>query len=97
MSPNSIAYLSPKFVFRFKGESGAGLINSAPVPAPSPPVTMDSSEVVQAEQETAQQNLMKKSFKQTIQAGDTGGYMASAAQPAPVPGVTPGATYMKGK
>lgn len=57
------------------GGQQASAIQSAPVPTPAPPVTASSAEVIQAEQDTAQQNLLKKSVKKTIFAGDTGGGM----------------------
>ena len=56
------------------GSSAAQQIQSAPVPTPAPPVTASSAEVIQAEHDLAQQNLMKKSVKKTIFAGDSGGY-----------------------
>lgn len=63
------------------GGGGAQAIASAPIPTPAPPVTANSAEVIQAEQDTAQQNLMKKSVKNTIYAGDTGGYKPGVQQP----------------
>jgi len=73
----------PKFAFLFLGggTSGNG-IASAPVPTPAPPVTADDPAVVQAEQDLAQQNLIKKSVAKTILAGDTGGYQPGAANAA---------------
>ena len=53
------------------GSAPAQQIQSLPVPTPAPPVTGSSAEVVQAQQDLAQQNLMKKSIKKTIFAGDT--------------------------
>ena len=73
----------PRHAFLFKGGGGASAIQSAPVPTPAPPVTSSSAEVIQAEQDTAQQNLLKKSVKKTIFAGDTGGYKPGGAQPGP--------------
>lgn len=49
-------------------------IASVPVPTPAPPVTSDNPAVIQAEMDLAQQNLIKKSVKKTILAGDTGAY-----------------------
>ena len=49
-------------------------IASVPVPTPAPPVTSDNPAVIQAEMDLAQQNLIKKSVKKTILAGDTGNY-----------------------
>ena len=57
------------------GGSGAQQIASAPVPTPAPPVTSQDPAVTQAEHDFAQSNLLKKSVKRTILAGDTGGYM----------------------
>jgi hypothetical protein len=77
----------PRHAFLFKG--GAQAIQSAPVPLPAPPVTASSAEVIQAQQDFAQQNLMKKSVKKTIYAGDTGGFTpgmaGSPGQPGPAP------------
>jgi len=70
------------------GGGGAQAISSAPVPTPAPPVTANSAEVIQAEQDTAQQNLIKKSVKNTILAGDTGGWKAGA-NPQGGPGMPP--------
>ena len=71
----------PKNAFRFGGGGGnqAQQIESAPVPTPAPPVTANSAEVLQAEQDVAQQNLLKKSVKKTILAGDTGGWKTGAS------------------
>jgi hypothetical protein len=65
----------PKHAFLFKGGSPAPAIASAPVPIAAPPVTGTSAEVIQAQQDYASQNLLKKSVKKTIYAGDTGGGM----------------------
>ncbi len=65
------------------GGNQSAAIQSAPVPTPAPPVTASSAEVVQAEQDTAQQNLLKKSVKKTIYAGDTGGYKPGGEQAGP--------------
>jgi hypothetical protein len=56
------------------GGSPAQAIQAAPTPVTAPPVTTSSAEVIQAQQDYAQQNMMKKSIKKTIMAGDTGGY-----------------------
>lgn len=37
-------------------------------------MTSTNAEVIQAQQDFAQQNLLKKSLKNTIMAGDTGGF-----------------------
>ena len=73
----------PKHNFLYLGGgSGASAIESAPVPTPAPPVTADNPAVIQAEQDLAQQNLIKKSVAKTILAGDTGGYQPGAANAA---------------
>lgn len=77
------------------GAPQAQAIQSAPVPTPAPPVTANSAEVVQAEHDLAQQNLLKKSVKNTIKAGDTGGF--NPANPN-LPGAPANpATYRAGK
>ncbi len=71
-----------------KGGSGgnpAQQIAAAPVPLPAPPVTAVAPAVIQAEHDLAQQNLLKKSVKKTVIAGDTGGYHP----PTPRPGAQP--------
>jgi hypothetical protein len=57
------------------GQQAAQQINSAPVPTPAPPVTSTAADVIQAQQDVAQQNLIKKSVKKTVFAGDTGGFV----------------------
>ena len=64
-------FREPRF---YKGGVGASAVASDPVPTPAPPVTASSAEVIQAEKDLAQQNLIKKSVKKTIYAGDTGGW-----------------------
>lgn len=68
----------PPHSFQFGGGGGkqAQAIQSAPVPLPAPPVTQDNQAVVQAQHDLSQANLLKKSVKKTIFAGDTGGYGA---------------------
>jgi len=56
-------------------------IEQAPIPTPSPGVTQTRQEVVQAEQDFAKENLLKKSIKKTILAGDTGGFGGSPNNP----------------
>lgn len=51
-------------------------VAQAPVPEPTPPATPASPEVVQAGQDFRQAQMLKKSVKSTIKAGDTGGYNA---------------------
>lgn len=58
------------------GGGGAGAIQSAPVPTPAPPVTADNPASIQAEHDMAQSNMLKRSVKKTILAGDTGGFQA---------------------
>lgn len=63
----------------------AAQIAAAPVPTPAPPVTASSAEVIAVEQDTARQMLGKKSVKQTILAGDTGGFMPGGSNAAGSP------------
>lgn len=64
----------------------AAAVAAAPVPTPAPPVTADDPSVIQAENEQAQANLIKKSVKHTILAGDTGGFQgAGVAGQASIP------------
>ena len=51
--------------------SAAQAVAAAPVPTPAPPVTADNPSVIAAEADQAQANLIKKSVKHTILAGDT--------------------------
>ncbi len=77
----------PPHAFAFKGGGGAApaqQIQSAPVPLPAPPVVNTNAEVIQAQNDFAQRNALRKSVKKTIFAGDTGGYHAAA------PGTLPG-------
>lgn len=76
----------PKHSFCFLGGGGPQQ-PAAPAPVPAPPVTTNAPEVIQAEQDLAQQNLIKKSVKNTIYAGDT---PYNPAGPAPAPNA-PGA------
>lgn len=62
--------------------STATAIDSLPVPLPSKPITSANPEVVQAESDFARANLLKKSIKKTIQAGDTGGFNPGLPNPA---------------
>lgn len=71
----NLTALFPPNAFRFKGGGGnqqAQQIQSAPVPIAAPPVTRTSADVLRAESEVAKENLLKKSVKKTIFAGDTG-------------------------
>ena len=72
MSLNLFWQQWPKCSFRYLGGGGGPAPAAvAPVPTPAPPVTSDAPSVVQAEHDVAVQNLLKKSVKQTIIAGDT--------------------------
>lgn len=66
-------------------------IASAPVPLPGNPITPANPEVIQAEQDYAKDNLLRKSVKKTIFAGDTGGYNPKLGNPGGVP--NPVASY----
>jgi hypothetical protein len=74
----------PPHAFRFMGGGGGGgggqaqAVQQAPVPTPAPPVTTSSPEVMAAQQDVLQQQMLKKSIKKTIYAGDTGGYKPQA-------------------
>lgn len=72
----------PPHAFRYMGGGGGGgyaqQVQSAPVPTPAPPVTTSSPEVMAAQQDVLQQQMLKKSIKKTIYAGDTGGYKPQA-------------------
>lgn len=56
-----------------------------PAPTVAPPVSQSSKEVVQASQDLAQQNMLKKSIQKTIYAGDTGGFQGPTAFPTKQP------------
>ena len=47
---------------------------SATAPAVAPPITAANAEVMQAQQDLIQREMLKKSIKKTVLAGDTGGY-----------------------
>lgn len=81
MSPSKLSQLWPCNAFRFGGGGSPAPqpVAPAPVPSPSPPVEPNDPSVVAAEQDVAQQNLLKKSVKKTILAGDTGGFSPSNA------------------
>lgn len=74
------------------GISAASGIASAPVPVPAPPISAAAAEVINAQQDVAKQNLIKKSVKKTVFAGDTGAYAHGAMSG---PGGGP-ASYKKG-
>lgn len=60
-----------------KKESGAAAIDSAPVPTPAAPVSPNNPAAVQAEHDYSMANMLKKSVRKTIVAGDTGGFTAA--------------------
>lgn len=59
--------------FGVNADAGAA-INAAQVPLPVVPTGASADAVMQAEHDIAQQNLLKKSVRSTIYAGDTGGW-----------------------
>lgn len=61
-----------------KSSTPADAIDALPVPTPGSPITPANQQVVQAEQDYAKANLLKKSINRTIFAGDTGGYSSTA-------------------
>jgi hypothetical protein len=65
----------------FKKESPAAATPET-VPGAVPPTSPNSAEVTQAQQDFLRQEMLKKSIKRTIFAGDTGGYTPARA---PVP------------
>lgn len=67
------AFTDPLGLFG-KDKNNAAAIESAPIPTPASPVDGNADAVIQAEHDYANQNLLKKSVKKTILAGDTGGY-----------------------
>jgi hypothetical protein len=73
--------------FKDSAQPDPSPIASAPVPTPTAPVDSAAAEIIAAQQDIAKQNLMKKSVKKTIFAGDTGGFQGSA----PTGGLTAGA------
>lgn len=61
---------------------GGGKPNIPTAPVAAPPVTEGRKEVQQASSDVAQQELLKKSMRKTVMAGDTGGYKGPQAFPA---------------
>lgn len=61
-------------------------IADATVDDPTSPVAPTAPEVLQASMDLRQQQLMKKGIKNTVKAGDTGGFMAN-----PMKNATPNA------
>jgi len=84
-------FWDPAGLFTNNGNNAASAIDSAPVPVPAPPVTADSAEVLAAQKDLARQNLLKKSVKKTIFAGDTSTNMGGPGSP-----MLPPASYKKG-
>ena len=56
-------------------------IAQAPVAEPAPPVTTTSAEVLQANSDLRRQEMLKKSIRSTIKAGDTGGFSINGPKP----------------
>lgn len=80
--PSNAPDFWPPQAFRFGGGSGGGGATPT-VPGATPPVTANSAEVVQAQQDQRRQALKKRGFSSTIKAGDTGGWMPSVSAPSP--------------
>ncbi len=85
------------------GGSSPTLVQQAPIPAPAPPVTSTATDVLAAGQDLKRQELLKKSIKKTVFAGDTGGWSPFPTNPGkkagmlPSPmGGAPGGPAMKG-
>jgi hypothetical protein len=53
-----------------KPKSSPSLTQVAPVTPPSPPVTQNSREVIEAGEDMRRQQMARKSVKNTIKAGD---------------------------
>lgn len=68
------AFTDPLGLFKKDKNTQADAINNTAVPLPAKPAQPTNDAVIQAEQDVAQQNLLKKSVKKTILAGDTGGW-----------------------
>ena len=63
---------------------GSTTIAQTPVAATSPPVTADSAEVVQSQQDYRRQMLKKRGFENaTVFAGNTGGFTPANPNPSP--------------
>ena len=69
-----------------KSPAPTTVIQQAPVAEPAPPVTATSAEVVQAGSDLRRQEMLKKSIRSTIKAGDTGGFNATGKMPKPAGG-----------
>jgi hypothetical protein len=60
--------------FKSSASTAANAINSLPVPIPQPPITPANPQVLQAQQNFAQQTMGQKTVSDTILAGNTGGF-----------------------
>lgn len=60
-----------------KSNAGAA-IDAVPVPTPAKPISPANPQVQAAKDDYADANLLKKSIKKTIIAGDTGGFQSTA-------------------
>lgn len=74
----ALAPLDPLGLFNKKTSSAASTIDALPVPTPVAPITPGNAQVLSAENAFARGNLLKKSVKDTILAGDTGGFQPGA-------------------
>lgn len=72
--------------------SSSGAADPQPVPTPAAPITAANAEVLQAQNDFARANLLKKSVRKTIVAGDTGGFNPRA-QNSPMGGGAPAGGY----
>lgn len=66
--------LDPLGLFKDKPSPTAAALDAVPVPLPGKPLTASSAEVLQSQGDYLKDNLLKKSVKKTIMAGDTGGF-----------------------
>lgn len=74
-----------------KGGGGSpAMLAQSPVPTPAPPVAPTNPEIVQAAEDIKQQELLRKSIKKTVFAGDTGGFRPLANPMKPSPTAMPG-------
>lgn len=81
-----------KISFRYGGGKQQS-VSYAPAPMPAPPVANTSAEVARAGADLRQQDMLKKNIRETVKAGDTGGFMPMAQQKPgkviPFPGSAP--------
>lgn len=73
----------------FGSKTHASPLDGAPTPVPAPPVTSTSAEVLAAEHDIGMQNMMKKSVKKSIFAGDTGGWTSGGGNKSMFAGASP--------